>query len=165
MKSVVILTHQASAVNALALKEAPIAARRLGLEARVIEVRDTNELEPVFTMIARERTRGVVLVPSSVLWVHRIQIAELATKRGLPVVGWTSTLTKSGILLSYGPSTFDILRRAGGHVARILKGAKPADLPVEQPTKFDLVINLKTAKALGLPIPQSLLLRADQVIE
>src|SRR5437667_1176130 len=101
LKSVVILTHQASAVNALALKEAPIAARRLGLEARVIEVRDTNELEPVFTMIARERTRGVVLVPSSVLWVHRIQIAELATKRGLPVVGWTSTLTKSGILLSY----------------------------------------------------------------
>jgi len=82
----------------------------------------------------------------------------------LPVLGWTSFFAKRGALISYGPSTFDILRRAGGHVAKILNGAKPGDLPVEQPTKLELVINLKTAKALGLTIPQSLLVRADEVI-
>ena len=121
--------------------------------------------DPAFTMMARERARGVVLVPSSLLVTHGLRIADLATKRRLPVIAWTDTLALSGALMSYGPSTSDVLRRAGGHVAKILNGAKPGDLPVEQPTKLELVINLKTAKALGLTIPQALLLRADQVIE
>jgi putative ABC transport system substrate-binding protein len=168
LKSVVILTDSANPTSALALKEAQIAARRLGLEARLIEVRDADQLEPAFTTLAREPACGVLLVPSSFLVSHGIQIAKLAIKSRLPVLGWTgsgSFWAKSGVLVSYGPSTFDILRRAGGHVAKILNGAKPGDLPVEQPTKLDLVINLKTAKALGLTIPQSVLLRADQVIE
>jgi putative ABC transport system substrate-binding protein len=162
LKSVVIL---ASAVNAVTLKEAQITARRLGLEARLIEVRDADELEAAFTTMARERALGVVLVPSSFLAVQRIQIAELAIKRRLPVLAWTDLAAIRGALMSYGPSTSDLLRRAGGHVAKILNGAKPGDLPVEQPTKLELVINLKTAKTLGLTIPQTLLLRADQVIE
>ena len=165
LKLAIILCHRGSPVNALALNEAEIAAHRLGLEARLVEVRDADELEPAFTMMARERAHGVVLVPSSLLVTHGLRIAELATKRRLPVLGWTDLQAQKGALMSYGPSTSDVLRRGGGHVAKILNGAKPGDLPVEQPTKFELVINLKTAKALGLTIPPSLLLRADQVIE
>ena len=128
-------------------------------------MRDADELEPVFATMARERARGVVLVPSLLFVTNGLRIAELAIKRRLPVLAWTNTSSLRGSLMSYGPSTSDVLRRAGGHAAKILNGAKPGDLPVEQPTKLELVINLKTAKALGLTIPQTLLLRADRVIE
>jgi len=165
LKSVIILGRGESPVNALAVKEAQIAAQRLGLEARLVEVHDAEELEPAFTTMARERAGGVVLVPSSFLVTHGSEIAELATKRRLPMLVWTDTSALRRALMSYGPSTTDILRRAGGHVAKILNGAKPGDLPVEQPTKFDLIINLKTAKALGLTIPQTFLQRADQLID
>ena len=163
LKSVAILTHSANSVNGLAFKEAQTTAPRLGLEVRLTEVRDVDELATAFTTIARERARGVVLVPSSFLVTHRNQVGVLAIKNRLPMLSWTDSIT--GALMSYGPRTFDIPRRAGGHVAKIFKGAKPGDLPIEQPTKFDLVINLKTAKALGLTIPPSLLLRADHLIE
>ena len=125
-------------------------------------VGDADQLEPAFTTMARERTGGVVLVPSFFLVTHRRQLAELAIKSRLPMLSWTDAL--SGALISYGPSSFDIHWRAGGHVAKILNGAKPGELPVEQPSKLALIINLKTAKALGLTIPQTLLLQADQVI-
>jgi putative ABC transport system substrate-binding protein len=140
LKSVVILTDSANPNNALAVKEAQIAARRLGLEWRLIEVRDANELEPAFITMARERARGVVLVPSSFLVTHGLQITELAINKRLPMLAWTGTLVLGGALMSYGPSTSDILLRAGERVAKILNGAKPGDLPVEQPTKFELVI-------------------------
>src|SRR5262249_48612894 len=136
---------------------------RLGLGARLVEVRDADELEPAFTTVARERARGVVLVPSLLFTTNGLRIAELAIKSRLPLISWTDAL--SGALISYGPSSFDILRRAGGQVAKILNGAKPGELPVEQPTKLQLVINLRTAKALGLTIPQSVLGRADKVIQ
>jgi len=165
LKLSIIFCHRGSPVNALALKEAEVAAHKLGLEARLVEVRDADELEPAFTTIARERAHGVVLVPSSFLVTHGFRITELATRKRLPVLGWTDLQARKGALMSYGPSASDVLRRAGGHVAKILNGAKPGDLPVEQPTKFELIINLKTAKGLGLTIPQSVLLRADQIIE
>jgi ABC-type uncharacterized transport system substrate-binding protein len=136
----------------LALKEAQIAAPALGLEAHHVEVHDADDLEPAFTTMARERARGVVLVPSSFIVTHGPRIAELAMKRRLPVLAWTDTEALRGALMSYGPSTSDVIRRAGGHVAKILKGARPGDFPVEQPTKLELVINIKTAKALGLTI-------------
>jgi putative ABC transport system substrate-binding protein len=136
----------------------------LGLAARLVEVGDAEELEPAFTTMAREPASGVVPVPSSFLVRHGSQITELATKRRLPVLAWTDTLVLRRALMSYGPSASDVLRRAAGHVVKILNGAKPGDLPVEQPTKFELVINMKTAKALGLTIPPSVLGRADQVI-
>jgi putative tryptophan/tyrosine transport system substrate-binding protein len=165
LKSVIILARRGSPVNAVAVKEAQIAAQKLGLEARLVEVRDAGELEPAFTAMARERARGVVLVPSSFLVTHGGEITELAIKRRLPMLVWTDTEALRRALMSYGPSASDVLRRAGGHVAKILNGAKPGDFPVEQPTKFELVINLKTAKAIGLTIPPSVLGRADQVIE
>jgi putative tryptophan/tyrosine transport system substrate-binding protein len=165
LKSVIILTQRGRPANALTLNEAEIAAPRLGLEARLVEVRDADELESAFTTMARERARGVVLVPSPFVVTHGLRIAELAIKSRLPVLASTSTSSLRGALMSYGPSTSDIFRRAGGHVAKILNGAKPGDLPVEQPTKFEFVINLKTAKALGLTIPQSILTRADEIIQ
>jgi putative tryptophan/tyrosine transport system substrate-binding protein len=165
LKSVIILCRRGSPVNALAVKEAQIAAPRLGLAARLVEVGDAEELELVFTTMARERAGGVILVPSSFLVTHGSQITELAIKRRLPMLAWTDTLVLRRALMSYGPGASDVLRRAGEYAAKILNGTKPGDLPVQQPTKFELVINLKTAKALGLTIPRTLLQRADQVID
>jgi len=164
LKSVVILTDPANPASALTLEEAQVAARRLGLKARLLEVHHPSELEPAFAAIAREVGAGVVLVPGPFLFAQRLQIGALATRRRLPVLGWVRAVAESGALISYGASFPDMLRRVAGYVDKILKGAKPADLPVEQPTKFEFVINLKTAKTLGLTIPQTLLLRADEVI-
>jgi putative ABC transport system substrate-binding protein len=165
LRSVVILTDPTNPANALIWKEAQASARSLGLEIRLVEVRHPAELEPAFTTVSHERASGVVLAPSAFLYSQRIQIGELAGKGRIPVVGWQSELAQSGALISYGPSNFDMARRAVGHVAKILNGAKPAELPVEQPTKFELVINLKTAKALELTIPPTLLFQADEVIK
>jgi putative ABC transport system substrate-binding protein len=128
-----------------------------------LEVRGPGDLDHAFTAIASERPDA--------LWVHlvafpfRVRLLEFATKNRLPTIAQSSFWPEAGGLMSYGPDPADLYRRAAAQVAKILKGAKPADLPVEQPTNFELVINLKTAKALGLTTPPSLLLRADQVIE
>jgi len=113
----------------------------------------------------RSRSSSVVLVESPRAVANRSRIAELGLKHRLPIVSQFSRIVDAGGFMSYGPDLSDLFRRAATYVDKILKGAKPADLPVEQPTKFELVINLKTAKALGLAIPPSLLLRADRVIE
>jgi putative tryptophan/tyrosine transport system substrate-binding protein len=143
------------------VRETEAAARTLGVPVQVIEVRRGGDLERAFTVIAEERASGVIVLQSTVLFASRTRIAELAMKHHLPTVTWVD----AGCLMSYGPNLPDLARRAAYFVDRILKGAKPAELPVEQPTKFELVINLKTAKALGLTIPPPLLLRADQIIE
>ena len=165
LASVLILANPANPATALFLQESRNAARRLGLQARVVEVRHSSELEPAFRIMSRERAPVVVLQPDPLIFENRSQILELAAKHRLAVLGWQNELAKSGALISYGADHADIYRRAAVYVDKILKGAKPADLPVEQPTKFEFVINLKTAKALGLTIPQSLLLRADEVIQ
>jgi ABC-type uncharacterized transport system substrate-binding protein len=128
LRSATILTHRGSPVNPLALNEAESAAPRLGLKVHLAEVRDADELEPALTTIARERDSSVVLVPSSFIVTQGLRIAEIAIKRRLPVLAWTDTLAKRGALKSYGASTSDVLRRAGGQVAKILNGAKPGDL-------------------------------------
>src|SRR5262245_12627721 len=115
--------------------------------------------------MSKVRTSAVIVTSDPFLSAQRDEIVRLATTNGIATFAGLGYLVESGGLMSYGPSLFDVWRRAAGYVDKILKGAKPADLPVEQPTKFELVINLKTAKALGLTIPQSLLLRADQVIQ
>ena len=146
------------------LSETEAAASALGLALQVVHVRSSDELDGAFAAAARSRV-GAVYVTGVIASLHRARIAELALKHQLPTVGSSPELGDAGWLMGYGPSLIDQHRRAADFVDRILKGAKPADLPVEQPTKFYLAINLKTAKALGLRIPQPLLVRADQVIE
>ena len=119
-----------------------------------------------FSAMTRERAGALVVLSDSMLFGQRAQITKLAAKNRLPAIAWTPEFVEDGgLLMTYGPNVSEMYRRAATYVDRILKGAKPGDLPVEQPTKFDLAINVKTAKALGLTIPPSLLLRADQIIE
>jgi len=147
------------------LKEIRAAAQIFGMKVQVLEARTPGELEKTFKAIVRERP-GALLVMGDRLFLHnRQRIIDFATKQRLPVVPVHPELVEAGGLMSFGASYPGMHRRAAYFVDRILKGAKAADLPVERPTKFELVINLKTAKALGLTIPPSLLLRADQVIE
>lgn len=147
------------------VEEAHGAAPKLGLQLHVVEVRSVVELEGAFASMVRAHASALLVEASTMLSNSRAQVADLAAKNGLPTMGWYGGLVDAGFLMSYSPSAGDQYRRAAYFVARILRGAKPADLPVEQPTRFELAINLKTAKALGLTIPPLLLQRADQVIE
>ena len=141
------------------------AAGSLGVQLKIVEAGASTELEGAFSIIARERMGAVLVLPDGMFYLNRTRIAELALRNRLPSMSGFSEMAKAGGLMGYSSSAVANYRRAATYVDKILKGAKPADLPIEQPTKFELVINLKTAKALGLTIPPSLLLRADQVIE
>jgi len=141
------------------------AARTLGVTLQTVEVRGRDEFEGAFAAMARERADAVVVQPDPVLFTARTQVVLLATKHRLPAVFHAREFVEIGGLMSYGSSLAYQFRRAAVYVDKILKGAKPGDLPVEQPTKFELVINFKTAKALGLTISQSVLARADEVIQ
>jgi putative ABC transport system substrate-binding protein len=141
------------------------AARSLGLKLQFFEVASADMLPSVFNSARRARVGALMVLGSPVLLTLQPRISEFATKAGLPVISAWRDFPDAGGLMSYGTNAPAMFRRAASYVDRILKGAKPADLPIEQPTKFELVINLKTAKALGLTIPPSLLQRADQVIE
>ena len=162
---VAYLFDAANPGSLLAQKEFEAAARALGVELRLTEIRNENDLEAAFTAIAKERVSGLLVAAGPFETVHRRRIVDLAVSSRLPAMYGARWFVDDGGLISYGVSVLDNFRRAATYVDKILKGAKPADLPVEQPTKFELVINLKTAKALGLTIPPSLLARADQVIE
>jgi putative tryptophan/tyrosine transport system substrate-binding protein len=139
------------------------AARKLDVELHAVDVRTFDELESAFAEMRRKRV-GAMIVRGSLFYVRRQQVAELALKHHLPAIHALKEYAQAGLLMTYGANLADLYRRAAAYVDRIAKGARPSDLPVEQPTKFDLVINLNTAKVLGLTIPQSLLLRADEVI-
>jgi ABC-type uncharacterized transport system substrate-binding protein len=146
------------------LKQADVAARALGVRLQVVEVRVPADIDRAFSDMTRARAGALTVLGSFMFDTERRRLVDLAAKNRLPAVYTVRSFVDAGGLMSYGPNLADLYRRAASYVDKILKGAKPADLPVEQPTKFDLVINLKTAKALGLTIPQSLLLRADEVI-
>jgi putative tryptophan/tyrosine transport system substrate-binding protein len=141
------------------------AAKTLTMTSERQEVSGPDEIEPAFTSLVKSRVQGLIVLPHAVTNARRTQIVGLATKHRLPGMYPDGQYVQAGGLMSYATNFSDLHRRAATFVDKILKGAKPADLPVEQPTKFKLVINLKTAKALGLTIPQSVLLRADQVIQ
>jgi putative ABC transport system substrate-binding protein len=147
------------------LNEAEAAARTQGLRLELVGVRGPDEFDRAFSTMTRQRAEAVIVFPSPMFFNERQRLANLAAKYRLPSMYNAKEFVELGGLITYGASIIDLNRRAATYVDRILKGAKPGDLPVEQPTKFELVINLKTAKALGLTIPPSLLLRADQVIE
>ena len=146
-------------------KSVESAAVKLGLSVEAVEARGRNEFDGAFAAIARQRVDAVLVLADPVFFTARKEVVELATKYRLPAVYHAREIVEIGGLMSYGPSLGYQFRRAAGYVDKILKGAKPGNLAVEQATKFELVINLKTAKALGLTIPSSLLLRADDVIE
>jgi putative tryptophan/tyrosine transport system substrate-binding protein len=147
------------------LKAAEVAAQALGVRLQFVEVGGPDDFDRAFSEMTRTRAGALTVWPTAMFFNERRRLVDLAAKNRLPAVySWRESVDAGG-LMAYGPNVADLFRRAATYVDKILKGAKPGDLPVEQPTKFELVINLKTAKALGLTIPPSLLARADQVIE
>jgi putative tryptophan/tyrosine transport system substrate-binding protein len=141
------------------------AARSLKVEPIAAPVQGEAEIETTITSLGREPGGGLVLMPDNFITLHRAPIVSLAARNNVPAVYFGGFFVRGGGLLSYGPDTVDIFRRSASYVDRILRGAKPADLPVQLPAKFEMAVNLKTAKALGLTVPQSILLSADEVIE
>ena len=162
---VAFLRHSDNRASALNLRDAESAARPLGLVVQSVGVRGPKELDAAFGAMKRERADAVIVLEATAFFPDRQRIADLALMHRLPMAAQAREYAEAGALISYGTDYLDLFRRAAMYVDKILKGAKPADLPIEQPTKFELVINLRTAKALGLTIPPSLLQRADQVIE
>ena len=162
---VAILWNPSNPGNAHQLRGAEAAASALGMRLQPVEVRAPVEIDGAFATMTRERVGALVVLLDALFYDQRARIVDLAARNRLPAVYGYSVFTDAGGLMAYGASRFALPRSAAAYVDKILKGAKPADLPVEQPTKFELVINLKTAKALGLAIPPSVLGRADQVIQ
>jgi len=165
VRRVAILSNPANPVQPLQIREVNVAARSLGVQLQLLEARGPNEFDGAFAAMAKERVGALLIVADSMFFLHRTRLADLAARSRLPAAYGYGESVEAGGLMSYGPNVRDLYRRSATFVDKILKGAKPADLPVEQPTRFELVINLKTAKALGLTIPQSILLRADEVIQ
>jgi len=163
LKRVAVLWHPANLTNPLQLKGAQVAARTLGVRLEPVSIQGPNDFESAGKAV--RGADGLLFLESPLFTTHRARLAELAGKSRLPAIYGQREYVEVGGLMSYGPQFYDLYKRAALHVDKILKGAKPANLPVEQPTKFEFIINLKTAKALGLTIPPSLLARADEVIQ
>ena len=162
---IAVLWNAAFPGKSLEMMETQAAARVLGVSLQSVEVRAPNDLPGAFSVIANANPDALITFADALTNTERKRIVDFALRSRLPMISEIRPFADEGGLMTYGPSVTDMLRRAATYVDKILKGAKPADLPIEQPTKFELVINLKTAKALGLTIPQSVLLRADEVIQ
>ena len=160
-----VLWNPDDPARVLEVRATQAAAERLGVRLQSTEVRSRSEIERAFSAMAKERPDALIVQQDPLTITHRARIAELALKNRLPTIAPFREFPEAGGLMAYGTNLVDLYRRAPTYVDKILKGAKPADLPVEQPTKFEFVVNLKTAKALGLTIPQSVLIRADHVIQ
>jgi ABC-type uncharacterized transport system substrate-binding protein len=165
LSRVAVLLNPANAGTVLYRKEVEVAARTLGVELHLVEASRPNELASALSKTKMGQVQALVTLNDTMFFSQQIQIADLAAKSGLPAMFPESEFVNAGGLMSYGPNLADLFRRAATYVDKILKGAKPADLPVEQPTKFELVINLKTAKKIGVTIPPNVLVRADRVIK
>ena len=163
--SVVAVLHDGGAGQEVQMKEMETSARALGVRLQPVKVEGPNDLETAFSVMVREHASAFIGLTSPVFFFHRGRIADLAANNRLPAIYPGSEFVDAGGLMSYGPNIFENYRRAATYVDKILKGAKAADLPVEQPTKLELVINLKTAKQIGVTIPPSVLARADRVIK
>jgi len=164
LRTVAIISNVSNPANALEFREVQMAAASLGLAVAAREIRRTEDITPAFEAL-KGRAEAVYVCPDALFGSNRIRINILAVGAGLPTMHGYREYVEAGGLMSYGPSWPDLFRRAGDYVDKILRGAKPADIPVEQPTKFELIVNLTTAKALGLTIPETFLVRADEVIE
>lgn len=165
VKVIAVLWNPSNPSHPLALRAIERAAPEFGVKLQPVSRQETGGLEQVFTKIGKDRIAALLVLGESPIFAARARLAELALKHRIATMFLLKEHVEAGGLMAYGPSISDLYRRAAGFVDKILRGAKPADLPVELPTKFELVINLKTAKALGLAIPSALVLRADHVIE
>jgi putative tryptophan/tyrosine transport system substrate-binding protein len=163
--SVAVLSNPANPSQALAVGDLEIAARTLGMQLQQLEARGPDEFDNAFAAMAKEGVAALFVSAEGVFARYAARLADLALKNRLPSMYGLRENVEAGGLMSYGPDIADQSRRAAAFVDKILRGAKPADLPMQQPTKFELVINARTARALGLEIPQSLLAVADEVIE
>ena len=163
LRRVAVLSYPPYPTNALQLKGAEVAARTLGMQPEPVPVRGPNDFDAAFKAV--RGADGLLQLDMPFFTTHRARIAELAARSRLPAIYGYRQMVEVGGLMSYGPDVPDLHRRAATYVDKILKGAKPADLPVEQPTKFEMVVNNRAAKALGLTIPPSFLLRVDQFVE
>jgi putative ABC transport system substrate-binding protein len=161
---VAVLRNPTHPVAEVFLRETQAAAQALGVRLQLFEARDHRQLEHALAKIEQEDVEALLVTPDPLFGAHRKRIVEVAARRRWPAIFYNKLFVEDGGLMAYGPNFTESFRRAAYYVDRILKGAKPADLPAEQPTKFELVINLKTAKALGLTIPPMLLYQADEVI-
>jgi len=161
---VAVLWNPDTPFHTKAVEDLKAAAPSLAIELSFVSARTPEEFGPAFSAMSRAHAEALYVLPDAFFVSHRATLLKLASKARLPVISVTRQFADAGALMSYGPNFGDLFRRSAGYVDKILKGAKPADLPIEQPTKFELVVNLKTAKALGITIPQSILLRADEVI-
>jgi putative tryptophan/tyrosine transport system substrate-binding protein len=164
IRRVAILSNPDNAYHQLAIREVNVAARSLGVQLQLLEARGPNEFDGAFAAMAKERVGALLVLSDAIFGSHRTRLADLAARSRLPAAYGVRESVEAGGLMSYGPSLLDSYRQAATYVDKILKGAKPADLPVEQPMKFELVLNLKTAEALGLTIPPLILFQADEVI-
>jgi putative ABC transport system substrate-binding protein len=165
-KRIAILRNPDNSATSLEIQETQTAARTLRLELTVVNARAAAEFEKAFAEIAQDRPAGLIILSDGIFGGGQAkQLMELAAKHRLPTIGATPSVPQSGGLMSYGANRAEVIRRAAALVDKVLKGAKPADLPVEQPTKFDLILNMKTAKALGITIPQTILVQVTKVIE
>jgi ABC transporter substrate binding protein len=148
------------------LEVAQAVARPIGVTVQPVEIRTPADIEPAFSAVTQNRLQAICLTSDGLIYVEQERLAQLALSRSLPLIGYTREMAKwTGMLMTYGANNVALFKRAAYFVDRILKGTEPGDLPVEQPTKIELVINLSTAKTLGLTIPQTLLLRADEIIQ
>ncbi len=165
LSRVAVLGTSTNPGNAQALKETELAAGAFGVKIQYLDVKAPKDIETAFRAARKERADALLVLNSPIFPPHRTQMTEFAVKNRLPDISFSPAFVDGGGLMSYGVRTADLFRRAATYVDKILKGAKPADLPVEQPTKFEFVINLKAAKQIGLTIPPNVLARADKVIK
>ena len=160
-----VLWNPDNASVTLKFKEIEAAARTAGIQTQALQLRRVDEIEMLFEFAKLQSAQAIITTEDALQVIHRGRIIDLAKRQGIPVAAEFGEFAHAGALMSYGPDILDMFRRAAGYVDKILRGNSPADLPVQQPTKFELVINLKAARALGLTIPPSVLARADEVIE
>ncbi len=165
MSRVAVLSNPTVPTNALLLKEAEAAGRSMNVQLQVLDVRAPGDFDGAFSAMMRDRSHALIVLGGSIFFAERTRVVALAAQNRLPSMYLLKQYVEAGGLMAYGASNRESIRRAATYVDRVLKGAKPADLPIEQATKLELIINLKTAKALGLTIPQGLLQRADEVIQ
>ncbi len=165
LSRVSVLWNSANPANTPVMRETVIVTTRLGMKLDLVDLRAPDQIEDALAAVVRHRADALLIMPESAFFAHATRINEVAIKHRFPTIALIREFTQRGSLMSYGPSIPDLVKRSATFIDKILKGANPADLPIEQPTKFELVINMKTAKALGLTIPEPLLVRADELIQ